>query len=125
MARPGSSSSPTSRRRWLPGSRSCSTILSSPSVSRRRPRTWWRRNTGWSRWSKPSRTYTERFSVADTITTRHLDESDVLPVLDLMRAALGEPPLLRRTPELFAWKHFDNPFGRSLAVVAETDDRIV
>jgi GNAT superfamily N-acetyltransferase len=63
--------------------------------------------------------------VADTITTRHLDESDVLPVLDLMRAALGEPPLLRRTPELFAWKHFDNPFGRSLAVVAETDDRIV
>ncbi|MDF2728429.1 MAG: family N-acetyltransferase [Acidimicrobiia bacterium] len=63
--------------------------------------------------------------MADTITTRHLDESDVLPVLDLMRAALGEPPLLRRTPELFAWKHFDNPFGRSLAVVAETDDRIV
>jgi GNAT superfamily N-acetyltransferase len=63
--------------------------------------------------------------VADTITTRHLDDSDVLPVLDLMRAALGEPPLLRRTPELFAWKHFDNPFGRSLAIVAETDDRIV
>jgi len=63
--------------------------------------------------------------VADTITTRQLEESDVLPVLDLMRAALGEPPLLRRTPELFAWKHFDNPFGRSLAIVAETDDRIV
>ncbi len=63
--------------------------------------------------------------MAETITTRHLDESDVLPVLDLMRAALGEPPLLRRTPELFAWKHFDNPFGRSLAIVAETDDRIV
>ena len=63
--------------------------------------------------------------MADTITTRQLEESDVLPVLDLMRAALGEPPLLRRTPELFAWKHFDNPFGRSLAIVAETDDRIV
>jgi GNAT superfamily N-acetyltransferase len=63
--------------------------------------------------------------VSDTITTRQLDESDVIPVLDLLRAALGEPPLLRRTPELFAWKHFDNPFGRSLAVVAETDDRIV
>ena len=63
--------------------------------------------------------------MADTITTRQLADADVLPVLDLMRAALGEPPLLRRTPELFAWKHFDNPFGRSLAVVAETDDRIV
>ena len=63
--------------------------------------------------------------MSDTITTRELDESDVLPVLDLLRAALGEPPLLRRTPELFAWKHFENPFGRSLALVAETDDRIV
>ena len=63
--------------------------------------------------------------MAETITTRHLGESDVLPVLDLLRAALGEPPLLRRTPELFAWKHFDNPFGRSLAVVAESDDLIV
>ncbi|MGH8947482.1 MAG: GNAT family N-acetyltransferase, partial [Acidimicrobiia bacterium] len=63
--------------------------------------------------------------MADTITTRQLDDADVLPVLDLLRAALGEPPLLRRTPELFAWKHFDNPFGRSLAVVAETDNRIV
>ncbi len=63
--------------------------------------------------------------MADTITTRQLDERDVLPVLDLLRAALGEPPLLRRTPELFGWKHFDNPFGRSLAVIAEIDDRIV
>jgi GNAT superfamily N-acetyltransferase len=63
--------------------------------------------------------------VFDTITTRELDERDVVPVLDLLRAALGEPPLLRRTPELFGWKHFDNPFGRSIAVVAESDDRIV
>lgn len=61
----------------------------------------------------------------DTITTRELEEGDVVPVLDLLRASLGEPPLLRRTPELFAWKHFDNPFGRSIAVLAEADDRIV
>ena len=46
-------------------------------------------------------------------------------VLDLLRAALGEPPLLRRTPELFSWKHFDNPFGRSLAILAEAGDRVV
>jgi GNAT superfamily N-acetyltransferase len=63
--------------------------------------------------------------VADTITTRELDERDVGQVLDLLRASLGEPPLLRRTPELFGWKHFDNPFGKSIAVLAEADDRIV
>jgi GNAT superfamily N-acetyltransferase len=63
--------------------------------------------------------------VADTITTRQLDERDVPEVLDLLRASLGEPPLLRRTPELFGWKHFDNPFGPSIAILAEADDRIV
>lgn len=47
------------------------------------------------------------------------------PVLELLRAALGEPRLLRRTPELFAWKHFDNPFGRSIALLAEVDGRVV
>ena len=92
---------------------------------RRQPRTWWRRSTGSSQWSAPPRTCIGRCSVSDTITTRILDDSDVPPVLDLLRAALGEPPLLRRTPELFAWKHFDNPFGRSMALLAEADDRIV
>ena len=61
----------------------------------------------------------------DTIITRQLEERDVSAVLDLLRASLGEPPLLRRTPELFGWKHFDNPFGPSIAVLAEADDRIV
>lgn len=63
--------------------------------------------------------------MADTITTRQLERTDVESVLELLRAALGEPPLLKRTTDLFSWKHFDNPFGPSLAVVAETDDRIV
>lgn len=63
--------------------------------------------------------------MSDTITTRQLGRSDVPAVLELMRASLGEPPLLQRTPELFAWKHFDNPFGESIALVAEADDRIV
>lgn len=63
--------------------------------------------------------------MSDTITTRVLTSSDVGAVLDLMRLSLGEPPLLKRTPELFAWKHFDNPFGPSVAIVAESDDRIV
>lgn len=51
--------------------------------------------------------------------------TDVDAVLELLRAALGEPPLLKRTPGLFAWKHFDNPFGESIALVAESGTRIV
>lgn len=61
-----------------------------------------------------------------TVTdTRVLEDSDVEEVLDLMRASLGEPPLLRRTPQLFDWKHVANPFGRSIALVAIEDGRIV
>ena len=63
--------------------------------------------------------------MGDTITTRELEDRDVPDVLDLLRASLGEPPLLRRTPELFSWKHFDNPFGRSVAILAEVDERVV
>jgi GNAT superfamily N-acetyltransferase len=63
--------------------------------------------------------------VSNTITTRVFEDRDVQAVLDLMRASLGEPPLLRRTSELFAWKHFDNPFGRSVVILAESDNRIV
>jgi GNAT superfamily N-acetyltransferase len=54
-----------------------------------------------------------------------MDRSDVDQVLDLLRAALGEPPLLKRTPELFGWKHFDNPFGESIVLVACSGSRIV
>lgn len=63
--------------------------------------------------------------MTNTITTRLLERSDVDPVLDLLRASLGEPPLLRRTPELFSWKHFDNPFGESVALLAESGGRLV
>lgn len=63
--------------------------------------------------------------MATVTSTRLLEEDDIEEVLDLMRMALGEPPLLRRTPELFRWKHFDNPFGRSIAIVAEEGGRIV
>ena len=61
----------------------------------------------------------------DTVTIRLFEERDLEPTLATLRLALGETALLRRTPEWFAWKHFDNPFGRSLLVVAEADDQIV
>ena len=61
-----------------------------------------------------------------TVTnTRRLEDRDIEPVLELMRLSLGESSLLARTPALFQWKHLDNPFGRSIALVAEEDDRIV
>lgn len=58
-------------------------------------------------------------------STRLLEDSDIEQVLELMRLSLGEPRLLARTPELFRWKHFDNPFGRSIALVAEEGGRLI
>ncbi len=59
-----------------------------------------------------------------TITVRPYIDDDLAAVLDLLRAALGETPLLRRTPELFTWKHIANPFGRSIMLLAEVDGRV-
>ncbi|MGH8936852.1 MAG: GNAT family N-acetyltransferase [Acidimicrobiia bacterium] len=60
-----------------------------------------------------------------TITIRPFEDRDLPQTLEVMRLALGEPALLARTPELFAWKHLRNPFGRSLMLVAEAGGRIV
>jgi GNAT superfamily N-acetyltransferase len=63
--------------------------------------------------------------MATVTDTRRFEDSDMEEVLALMRTSLGEPPLLRRTPELFRWKHVENPFGRSIALVAVEDRQIV
>lgn len=55
---------------------------------------------------------------------RPLLPQDLPAVLDVLRASLGETPILQRTPELWAWKHEHNPFGRSLVLVAEVEGRI-
>ncbi len=60
-----------------------------------------------------------------TVTVRPFQPADQMEVLDLLRAALGETDLLARTPDLFAWKHLDNPFGRSIMLVAEDTEGIV
>ena len=59
------------------------------------------------------------------ITARLFRDQDVSGILELLKASLGETPILKRTPELFAWKHLDNPFGRSIMMVAEADGQIV
>lgn len=51
-------------------------------------------------------------------------DDDTTRILQTLRASLGETPLLRRTPELWAWKHAENPFGASIVLVAEAEDRI-
>lgn len=57
-------------------------------------------------------------------TIREANESDLDGILDTLRLALGETPVLKRTPELWAWKHELNPFGRSIVFVAEQDETI-
>ena len=46
-------------------------------------------------------------------------------MLGLLDASLGGGPAGRRPPEFFTWKHLDNPFGRSLLLVAEHQDRLI
>lgn len=66
-----------------------------------------------------------RCSVAEgTLTVRAYSDDDLPAVLALLKASLGESALLRRTPELFAWKHLDNPFGRSIMLVSGAGDTI-
>jgi GNAT superfamily N-acetyltransferase len=55
---------------------------------------------------------------------RPFRDEDLPEVLEVLRLSLGEPPGLTRNEALFAWKHIDNPFGRSLMLVAEENGRI-
>lgn len=71
------------------------------------------------------KTSTGRSSMTDALATRTYREEDLDEVLDLMRVSLGESPLLRRTRELFAWKHLHNPFGPSIMLVAESNGEVV
>jgi GNAT superfamily N-acetyltransferase len=57
------------------------------------------------------------------VSVRPFVDEDLPRVLGLLDVSLGGGPAGRRPPELFRWKHLDNPFGRSLLLVAEHDDR--
>jgi GNAT superfamily N-acetyltransferase len=60
-----------------------------------------------------------------TLTIRPYRDRDETGVLELLTASLGPGPAGRRTPDLFRWKHLDNPFGRSVMLVAEDDSRVI
>lgn len=55
---------------------------------------------------------------------RLFEEDDLPEVLAVLSASLGESPLLARTPELWHWKHRDNPFGPSIVLLATVDGSI-
>jgi GNAT superfamily N-acetyltransferase len=59
------------------------------------------------------------------LTVRPYTDEDEGAVIDLLEASLGGGPAGERSREFFRWKHIDNPFGRSLMLVAEADDRLV
>ncbi len=59
-----------------------------------------------------------------SVIVRSMEERDLPTVLEVLRRALGEPPGLERTEELWRWKHIDNPFGRSLVLLAEVGERV-
>jgi len=64
-------------------------------------------------------------AVQHTLPVRVMQESDTNGVLELLTSALGQGPAGERTAPFFAWKHHENPFGRSPGLIAEHDGRIV
>ena len=50
--------------------------------------------------------------------------SDTKEIISVLKASLGESKL-PKTEEIWKFKHFDNPFGTSLVLLAEEDDKIV
>jgi GNAT superfamily N-acetyltransferase len=58
-------------------------------------------------------------------TIRQYKDGDEEAVLRLLTASLGGGPAGSRPAEFFRWKHIDNPFGRSLMLVAQDGDRVV
>ena len=51
---------------------------------------------------------------------RSYERADEDQVLNLMSAALGESSTLRRTADLWRWKHEESPFGESHRLIAES-----
>jgi GNAT superfamily N-acetyltransferase len=64
--------------------------------------------------------------VADTaaLTIRALEDDDEQQVLSLLEASLAGGPTGSRTADFLRWKHVDNPFGRSIGLVAVDGDAV-
>ena len=60
-----------------------------------------------------------------TYEVRPMLDDDVPAVVDLLHEAIGAGPGGVDRRALFEWKHLRNPFGRSIAFVAEAGGRVV
>ena len=58
------------------------------------------------------------------IAIRSARDEDLPGILSTLEAALGETPLLRRSPALWEWKHSSNPFGPSIILIATSGQRV-
>jgi GNAT superfamily N-acetyltransferase len=67
----------------------------------------------------------EEISASAEVQVRPMVDGDLPEVMDLLLASLGSAPGEVDRRALFEWKHLGNPFGRSLALVAEIDGRLV
>ena len=61
----------------------------------------------------------------ENIVLRAMTDADVPAAVALVTASLGAAPSGVDREALFRWKHLANPFGRSIAFVAELDGAIV
>jgi GNAT superfamily N-acetyltransferase len=59
-----------------------------------------------------------------SLTIRALRNDDEPAVLALLETALAGGPTGSRTGDFLTWKHFANPFGRSIGLVAEDAGRV-
>src|SRR5437870_11646883 len=59
------------------------------------------------------------------ITIRPMKDTDVPAVVQLLSLSLGSRPGGAERRDLFEWKHLRSAFGRSIALVAEAEGRIV
>ena len=59
------------------------------------------------------------------VRTRPMEDGDVPAVVRLLDEALGPAPGGVDRRALFEWKHLRNPFGRSIALVAEIEGEVV
>lgn len=55
-------------------------------------------------------------------TIRRYEPSDENQILMLLKSTVGESPTVQFTPEFWQWKHFQNPFGASYAILAYDED---
>jgi len=58
------------------------------------------------------------------MTIRDANEGDTPEIVSLLKKSLGEG-VLPKTQEYWDWKHIQNPFGKSLVLVAEAGNQLV